>query len=407
MSWVSVVFSVTASACLTTAVIYFFIWWRQRGSQMARELRTSEQRLTLAAEAANMGFWSREFGCNEIWGSEQWRALLGFPRSERLHFDDFLQRLHPDDREIMRRTLLQAIAGDGRYQAEYRVLLPDGTKRWLASQGRVEFGDDRRPLRLQGVLLDITQRKQAELEAQEQRGEVARLLRAASLGELSSALAHELNQPLAAILYNAQAAQLFLARDSCDMAEIRHILGDIVSDDQRASEVIRRLRALLTKGEFQPQALDANELIQEVLKLMNYDLMARAVGVVTEFTPGLPSIRGDRVQLQQVLINLILNAGDAMSQPPQNARTLTLRSLPAAGDGVEISVADTGNGIPPGGEETIFQPYHSTKPHGLGLGLSLSRSIVFAHGGRLWAENRTTGGAVFHCAIPAWRGESL
>jgi two-component system sensor kinase FixL len=374
-----------------------------RATQLANDLRASEQQITLAAEAASLGFWSRELTRNEIWGSDRWRELLGFTRAQRVHYEDFSARVHPDDREAMRRTLAKAIDGDGRYQAEYRVLLPDGTLRWLASQGRVDF--TKRPARLQGVVLDITQRKQAELEAHEHRIEVARLLRAASLGELSSALAHELNQPLAAILYNAQAAQLFLARGTFDLEEIRHILGDIVTDDQRASEVIRRLRALLTKGEFQPQLLDANELIREALKLMNHDLTARKVGVVTQFAPDLPSIRGDRVQLQQVLINLILNAGDAMSQPPQIVRTLTLGSSRAAGEGVEISVADTGSGIPQGGEEKIFEPYHTTKPHGLGLGLSLSRSIVFAHGGRLWAENRASGGAVFHCTIPEWRGQ--
>jgi two-component system sensor kinase FixL len=377
-----------------------------RAVQLANDLRASEQQKTLAAEAANLGFWSRELTRNEIWGSDRWRALLGFTKAQHVHYEDFSGRVHPDDREAMRRTLAKAIDGDGRYQAEYRVLLPDGTMRWLASQGRVEFSHDRRPARLQGVVLDISLRKHAELEAQEHRTEVARLLRAASLGELSSALAHELNQPLAAILYNAQAAQLFLARGTDDLEEIRHILGDIVTDDQRASEVIRRLRALLTKGEFQPQALEANQLIQEALNLMNHELQARAVGVITEFSPDLPSIRGDRVQLQQVLINLIQNAGDAMLQPPQDARTLTLKSCLVAGEGVEISVADTGSGIPQGGEERIFEPYHTTKPHGLGLGLSLSRSIVFAHGGRLWAENRATGGAVFRCTIPAWRGES-
>jgi two-component system sensor kinase FixL len=376
-----------------------------RAVQLANDLRAREQQITLAAEAASLGFWARELTRNEIWGSDRWRELLGFTKAQRVHYEDFSARVHPDDREAMRRTLAEAIDGDGCYQAEYRVLLPDGITRWLASQGRVEFTPDRRPARLQGVVLEITQRKQAELEAQEHRVEVARLLRAASLGELSSALAHELNQPLAAILYNAQAAQLFLARGTFDLEEIRHILGDIVTDDQRASEVIRRLRALLTKGEFQPQLLDANELIREALKLMNHDLTARKVGVVTQFAPDLPSIRGDRVQLQQVLINLILNAGDAMSQPPQNVRTLTLGSSRAAGEGVEISVADTGSGIPQGGEERIFEPYHTTKPHGLGLGLSLSRSIVFAHGGRLWAENRASGGAVFHCTIPEWRGQ--
>jgi len=376
-----------------------------RAVQLAGELHVSEQQITLAAEAANLGFWSRELTRDEIWGSDQWRALLGFAKAQLVRYEDFSALVHPDDREALRRTLAKAIEGDGRYQAEYRVLLPDGTTHWLASQGRVEFTQDRRPERLQGVVLDITQRKQAELEAQEHRNEVARLLRAASLGELSSALAHELNQPLAAILYNAQAAQLFLSRDKFDLEEIRHILGDIVTDDQRASEVIRRLRALLTKGEFQPQLLDANELIQEVLKLMHHDLTARKVGVVTELTPDLPLIRGDRVQLQQVLINLIQNAGDAMVQASKSVRALTLRSQRIEG-GVEISVADTGCGIPPGGEEKIFQAYHTTKPHGLGLGLSLSRSIVSAHGGRLSAENLATGGALFHCAIPEWQGES-
>ncbi len=377
-----------------------------RAVQLAGDLRAREQQITLAAEAASLGFWSRELTRNEIWGSDRWRALLGFAQAERVRYEDFSARVHPDDREYMLRTLARAIDGDGHYQAEYRVLLPDGATRWLASQGRVEFTHERRPARLQGVVLDITQRKQAELEAQEHRSEVARLTRAASLGELSSALAHELNQPLAAILYNAQAAQLFLTRGRFDLEEFRHILGDIVTDNQRASEVIRRLRALLTKGEFQPQLLDANELIRDVLKLMNHDLTAREVGVVTEFAADLPSIRGDRVQLQQVLINLILNAGDAMSQPPQNVRTLTLGSCRAPGAGVEISVADTGGGIPQGAEEKIFEPYHTTKAQGLGLGLSLSRSIVFAHGGRMWAENRAAGGAVFHCIIPEWRGDA-
>jgi C4-dicarboxylate-specific signal transduction histidine kinase len=152
--------------------------------------------------------------------------------------------------------------------------------------------------------------------------------------------------------------------------------------------------------------LEANDLVREVLKLMHHDLTARAVQVVTEFAANLPPIRGDRVQLQQVLINLILNAGDAMSQATGNARTLTLRSSRAEDNAVEIAVADTGCGIAPGCEEKLFEPYHTTKAHGLGLGLSLSRSIVRAHGGRLWAENRATGGATFRCTIPEWQAVS-
>jgi C4-dicarboxylate-specific signal transduction histidine kinase len=261
------------------------------------------------------------------------------------------------------------------------------------------------PLRLQGVSLDITRRKLAELEAQAHRNEAAHLLRVASLGELSSALAHELKQPLTAILSNAQAAQLLLGRDNIDLQQVRDILSDIVADDKRASEVINRVHVLIKKREFQPQPLEVNQLIRDVLSFMNHELTGRAVRVLTELTAGVLPIRGDRVQLQQVLINLILNAVDSMSQSADNDRALTLRSRRAGADVIQISVADTGHGIPPGDEETIFESYYTTKPGGLGLGLSLSRSILTAHGGYLRAENQGSNGATFHCTIPEWRGD--
>jgi two-component system sensor kinase FixL len=391
---------------ITVAMCYELSSQALRAAQLVRDLRASEEQIALAAEAANLGFWFHEFARNETWANDQWRALFGFGKSERLHLDNFLQRLHPDDREMMCQTLTKAIQGDGRYQAEYRALPPDGHTRWVASQGRVDFNNKGKPIGIRGVSLDVTHKKHADLEAQAHRKEVAHLLRVASLAELSSALAHELNQPLTAILSNAQAAQLSIARDKYDLEEIRDILRDIVNDDKRASEVITRLRALLKKSEFQPQQLEANELIQEVLKFLKYDLTARSVRVVTECTAGLPPIRGDRVQLQQVLINLILNARDAMAQSTEHARILTLRSRRVEDEIIQISVADTGIGIAPGDEENIFQPYHTTKPQGLGLGLSLSRSIVHAHGGRLWVENQSSGGAVFHFTTPVWQGGS-
>jgi PAS domain S-box-containing protein len=377
-----------------------------RASQLSRELRASEHQMRLAAEAARMGTWLREFDQKEIQATEQWRDLFGFTKSEALHLEYFFQRIHPDDREMMRQTLTQSNRSDGRYQTEYRVMLPGGQMRWIASQGRVEFNARGKPVRVRGVSLDITHRKQADSERQEHRNEVAHLLRVASLGELSSALSHELNQPLAAILSNAQAGQRFLAKDDVDLQEIRDLLRDIVADDQRASEVIRRLRLLLKKGEFQPQPLDANELIQDVLSLMDFELASRAILVVKELTAAMPPVRGDRVQLQQVLINLILNAGDAMGQTPTNARSLIVRSSRVENNFIRISVADTGTGITPGSEEKIFEPYHTTKLHGLGLGLSLSRSIVVAHGGRLAAENQTRGGAMFHLILPEWKGDA-
>jgi two-component system, LuxR family, sensor kinase FixL len=372
-----------------------------RAVRLARDLRTRDEQMTLAAEAADLGFWVHEYSKEEFWGSDHWRALLGYTKSEPLYMSNFIARIHSDDRDVTLRTIEGAERGDGRYQMEHRVVLPDGQVRWLSCQGRVGLDRDGQPTRMQGVSIDITRRKQAELEAQTHRNDVAHLLRVASLGELSSALAHELKQPLSAILSNAQTAELSLARGIVDLATIREILQDIVKDDERASEVIDRLHSLLKKNEFQSRQLEANQLIEEVLKLMNHHLTACAVHVVTELGNNLPPIRGDRVQLQQVLINLILNAGDAMSQCVGKPRKLTVRSSPVASD-VLICVEDTGDGIPSGREEVIFEPYHTTKPQGLGLGLSLSRAIVAAHGGRMWAQNQASGGAAFHLTVPGW-----
>jgi two-component system, LuxR family, sensor kinase FixL len=376
-----------------------------RAAKLSEDLSALSKQLNLAAEAANLGFWFRDFARNEITATDQWRALFGFTKSERLHFDDAVGRLHPDDREMTRRAVDKASQGDGRYQIEYRVILPDGRMRWIASQGRVEFDADGQPVCVKGVSLDITRIKRADVQAQAQRIKIAHLQRVASLAELSSSLANDLKQPLTAILSNAQAAQIHLARDTHDVEEIKAILGDIVASERDANKTIDRMSALLKKGEYKPQLLDANELVQEALLMMNHDLDARAVTVVTELAAGLPSIRGDRLHLQQVLINLILNAADAMSQPAYNSRTLTLRSTQVDGNGVRISVADTGGGIAPGTEEKIFEPYHTTKPQGVGLGLSLSRSIAFDHGGRLWAESQIWGGATFHFMLPEWKGE--
>ena len=376
-----------------------------RTVKLDRDLRARDQLISLAAEAANMGFWFRDFEREDFWASDQWRALFGFTRSETLTVDKFLQRLDPSDRETTRQALENAYQGDGSYQTEHRLLLPGGQVRWIACQGRLELNEDDQPLRLQGVSLDITRRKLAELEAQAHRNEAAHLLRVASVGELSSGLAHELKQPLTAILSNAQAVLLLLARDKINLQEVRDILNDIVADDKRAGEVIDRLHVFVKKRQFQPQPLEANQLIRDVLRLMNHELTGRSVRVVTELNAGILPIRGDRVQLQQVLINLILNAVDSMSQPTKSDRTLTLRSRRMGGNVIQMSVVDTGHGIPPGNEETIFESYYTTKSAGLGLGLSLSRSILIAHGGHLRAENQGSSGATFHCTIPEWRGD--
>jgi PAS domain S-box-containing protein len=246
---------------------------------------------------------------------------------------------------------------------------------------------------------DVTERKRAEAEAQEQRREVAHLSRVAVLGELSGALAHELNQPLTAILANARAGQRLLRSDTPDLPELRGIVEDIANDDRRAGEVIERLRAFLRKGDMQSGPLDINAVVDDVLQLVPSDLIQRRVTVESRLAPSLPPVFGDRVQLQQVVLNLLLNACEAMSVDPSNGSRVTIQTAATEDGAVKLSLADQGMGIPEQMRDRIFDPFVTSKPHGLGLGLSICRSIVTAHGGRLWADNNEDGGATFHLLL--------
>jgi C4-dicarboxylate-specific signal transduction histidine kinase len=253
-----------------------------------------------------------------------------------------------------------------------------------------------------GSCMDITPAKESELQLQEQRAELTHLSRVAVMGELTGALAHELNQPLTAILSNAQAAQRFLAQNPTSLSEIHEILNDIVAEDRRAGEVIRRLRALLKRGETQLLPLDLNEVAGEVIELAHADCVSRGVAIECELEATLPAVRGDRVQLQQVLMNLIVNACDAMSGCRRSDRRLILATK-TVDDTAQVSVTDCGQGIPANQMDRLFDPFFTTKGQGLGLGLTICRSIVAAHGGKLWAENNRTGGATFCVSLPANR----
>lgn len=289
---------------------------------------------------------------------------------------------------------------------EHEVLRPDGTIGWQQWVDRVVVDDHGRAFEVQAIGRDTTELRHAEREAQEQGKEVARLTRVAILGELSGALAHELNQPLTAILSNAQAAERFLARSPVDLNEIRAILHDIVSDDKRAGEVINRLRALMKKGEANVQPLNLNNLAAEVLELTHSELIERNIALTTRLTPGLPDIRGDRVQLQQLLLNLIMNACEAMAFNNGAERILEIRTDRDGADTLRIIVADRGPGIPAGLMDGLFEPFITTKTQGLGLGLSICRSIVTAHGGRIWATNNPDRGASFFVSLPFLAGET-
>ncbi|WP_437516499.1 hybrid sensor histidine kinase/response regulator [Sorangium sp. So ce1099] len=246
----------------------------------------------------------------------------------------------------------------------------------------------------------IKQSQAAEGEVQRAREQLAQRNQVSAMRALAASLAHELNQPLAAILSNAQAAERLLGRIPPDVAEARAALDDIVADDRRAARVIQRMRAMLREGEPTAAALDLNALVREADRLMAGAALVAGTTVRLELAPGLPRVQGDGVQLQQVLVHLLANALDAVACRPPAARLVVVRTRRADGGRVELSVADSGDGVPPADLERVFEPFFTSKPRGLGVGLAISRSIVEAHGGRLWAEHCPGEGATFRCALP-------
>jgi two-component system, LuxR family, sensor kinase FixL len=371
-----------------------------RAARLSDDLRESEARMALAAEAAGVGVWMWTLATNQVWGSARWLDLFGFTPKAAVSFEDVIQRIHPDDREVVERGVSHALEARLDYRGEYRVVLPDGTARWVTARGRMQPDAHGNPARMMGVALDISERKQAEEQSVQHRNELAHVARVSTMGQLASSLAHELNQPLGAILRNAEAAELFLQDPSPDLDEVRAILADIRKDDHRAGEVIERMRGLLKRRAVERRRLDVGLLAGEVLTLVRPDANARRVALALEANPPLPSVEGDRVQLQQVLLNLVLNSLDAVKDNSAPERRVRVRARPA-GDTVEVSVTDNGHGIPADRLGRVFEPFFTTKPNGLGMGLAISRSIVEAHGGRLWAENNPAGGATFTFGLPA------
>jgi PAS domain S-box-containing protein len=393
--------------CLVVAMAYELGRDVLRASQLVGELQASEaglreneERMSLAVDAANFGIWIRDLARNEIWASDKWRKLFGFAPSERLELGAILQRLHPDDREGFRQTVGAAVAGEGRYEAEFRVMLPNGGIRWISSHGRVELDANGQPVRIRGASRDVTADKQAELDTQVLRQQVAHVGRISMMGQLATALAHEINQPLGAILRNAEAAELFMQEASPDLDEIRAIVADIRQDDQRAGAVIDRMRGLLKRQTLETRPLDVGELIGDVRALVGADAAARQVKLDVDVPGDLPPVRGDRVHLQQVLLNLILNGMDALNGASGKDRRISVTALLDGAQAVEIAVSDTGTGIPADKLAHVFDPFFTTKLNGMGMGLPISRTIIEAHGGRFWAENNNSGGATFRFTLP-------
>lgn len=366
---------------------------QRRGAE--GRLRESEDRFRNMANTAPVLLWisDRDKSCEFV--NQGWLDLTGRSLAE-VTGNGWLRDLHPDDVQHVVDIYHTAFDARQPFEIEYRLRRHDGEYRWVMHKGMPRSAVNGDFLGYIGSVIDITDRKQVE--------EGARLLshaqRLVVMGELSAAIAHEVKQPLTAILSNADAARMLLNSPNPPLNEIREIVADIREDDLRANEVIGRIREFLHTQASSTEALDVNAAVSDALRLVAGDARRRGIQLRRELTPGLPPVFADRTHLQQVLINLMVNGMDAMQETSETARDLTVRTCTEGKNGIEIAIADRGSGIAPDQMRHLFNAFFTTKPEGMGLGLSIARSIVTAHRGRIWADNNAGGGATFHITLP-------
>jgi signal transduction histidine kinase/ABC-type uncharacterized transport system substrate-binding protein len=387
-----------AVVAVQSLIVAGLLFQRRRRHQAEDSLRESEDRMTFAAVSASIGLWQFDRATGELWATEHCRAILGIARDTPVTLETFLAVVHPDDRHVAVDTLRKS-KGEHSAATDIRIGHPNGEPRWVRIRARAHDGQGT-PDQLSGMFLDVTDQKAAESEATLQRQEVAHLTRVTVLGELSGAIAHEVNQPLTAILSNAQATLHLLAPETPNFEEIRGALEDIVQEDNRAGEIIQRLRSLLKKGESKFESVDLNQLVEATTTLLRHELIARRVTVESEPAVSLPPVLGDSVQLQQVLLNLIMNAMDAMAATPDALRQIKIRTRVTPAGTVEVCLKDHGPGIAPADSKRIFVPFYTTKDHGLGLGLSICSTIIEKHGGKIDLRNDEAGGALAEFSLP-------
>ncbi len=360
-------------------------------------LRRSENYLVEAQRLTHTGSWVWQVaGRDALHLSEEWYRIYGFdPEDGMPAWQERLQRVHPQDRAKWQEAIDRAITEKSDYEVEFRILLPDGVVKYIHTVGHPVLNAAGDLLEFVGSSMDITASKRAE-EAQ---GELARVNRVTAMGELTASLAHEVNQPIAAAVTDANTCLRWLSRDLPDLQEARDAASRIVNDATRAAEIVTRVRLLFKKGVPEPELIDINEVIEEMIVLLSTEATRYSITVRTTLAADLPQVVGDRVQLQQVLMNLIINGIDAMKEV-EGLRELAINSQRAENQHVVVSVSDTGVGLPAQQVDQIFDAFFTTKVHGTGMGLRISRSIVESHGGRLWAGPSSPRGATFHFSLP-------
>jgi PAS domain S-box-containing protein len=372
--------------------------------ERTKELRRSEAYLEEAQKLSKTGSWARVSASGEMryWSEECYRVLGFEPRDGLPRFETFLQHVHPDDRRRVRETAERAGREKVDYEVDYRIVHPGGEVRDIHTVAHPVLSPSGDVVEFVGTVMDVTERRQAEKERERLRqvqADLAHINRATTMGELTASLAHEINQPIAAAVTDASTCLRWLAREQPDIAEARESAARMVKAITRASDIISRLRKLFKKGAPQTSVVDVSEVIQEMVVLLHGEASRYSVSIQTELSADSPQVLADRVQLQQVLMNLMLNGIEAMHDTKSGGQ-LTIRSLRGEGGQLVIAVSDTGVGLPPEQAEQIFNSFFSTKAQGTGMGLSISRSIIESHGGRLWASSNSERGATFNFTLP-------
>jgi PAS domain S-box-containing protein len=368
-------------------------------------LQSSEAYLAEAQRFSQTGSFAGAPGSGEIryWSEECFRVLGFDPHGGLPRFETFFQRMHPDDQAATMKQLETAAREKTGFEFDYRIVHPGGEIRDIHTVGHPVFSSSGDLVEFVGTVIDVTERKRAEGERERLRqtqADLARVNRVTTMGELTASLAHEVNQPIAAAVTSANSCIRWLAADVPNLEKARAAAARIVKDGTRAAEIISRIRMLFQMGTLQRELADVNEIIEEMILLLRGEATQYAISVQTELAPDLPPVMGDRVQLQQVMMNLMTNSIDAM-KVVDGTRELAIRSQRSENDQLLVSVSDTGVGLPPGQADQIFSAFFTTKPHGTGMGLRICRSIVESHGGRLWAANNSPRGASFYLTLPA------
>jgi signal transduction histidine kinase len=369
------------------------------------ELRRSEAFLAEGQRISRTGSWAWNVTTGEIsWSAEHFRIFGLDPTATTPSYRVFMDRLHPEDRPAFDAMLVKAVRDGRDFQCDFRIVMPDGVTKSLHIQGHsTAHGAEK--IEFVGAVMDVTERRIAEEALRSALADLERASRLSTMGQLTASIAHEINQPLAAIITNADACLLWLEADKPDLDEARQAAARIVRNGHRAGDIIKSVRTLTRKSAPAMVSLDINDVIREVILLVGGEFRRHGVRVEASLSSGLRSVNGDRVQLQQVVLNLIMNGIEAMTDSVRQRRQLQIRSENGESGGVLVAVGDSGSGLDPARTERLFEAFFTTKSEGTGMGLSICRSIIDAHGGRLWASPNLPNGAVFQFALPAATGD--